>query len=87
MESELEQQQEENKCFFCSEAFSSSVEMKQHYADNPTHNAYRCDHCEEIFTHRKDLKKHIKQYSSGTKCSVCDLDFKNPISLYFHSHR
>ncbi|XP_023335241.1 uncharacterized protein LOC111706574 isoform X2 [Eurytemora carolleeae] len=87
VESELEQQQEENKCFFCSEAFSSSVQMKQHYADNPTHNAYRCDHCEEIFTYRKDLKKHMNQYNSGTECSVCDLDFKNPISLYFHSHR
>ena len=76
------------QCNKCEKSFSGLSFIRKHIFNVHEEKKVKCEHCDKLFITIGRLKYHEKFYhgkeSTGSKCEVCEKEYKNPYVLRVH---
>ena len=87
MHSRIHSGEEPYKFNLCQKSFTNVHHLTRHMR---VHSGYKCRHCSETFTRRRQLKTHLlKSHNEGTwfTCHICPKKFSLKCNLKMHIQR
>lgn len=77
------QKQKDFVCRVCGKSFGYKTVLTEHLRSHSGVKPYKCTHCEQRFTQRSNMKKHVKVNHEATREFKCDLCSKQFVSSYY----